>query len=428
MLIHVAVGAADSDTWYADADRRIAEHRMGELVVTFVDEDRNPIANAEVHVQQRRHAFGFGTALSARHLAKTEADDPYRQHMRELFNCVVIENGQKWPLWERSDWRGITEEAVDWAFRQGLGVRGHVMVWQTTQFGKPMPKDVWSQVLAAQDGQPADLDHVRRRIDQHIRTIGHHFRDRVVHWDVTNEITDHHKALEVLTPDEPAHRSSLIADWYRLAHEVDPEAKLFVNDYHILVGDKKNFKNRYEETIESLVQAGAPLHGIGMQCHYYHKNLTRTPQQIHDTLDRFGRFGLPIWISEFDTFGHGWGEGAERDQAQADFFRQHLYACFAHPAVEGHVMWGFWDGSHWAKQAPLFAKDWSPKPGYEVYRELVLGRWWTDETATTDEQGVLRLPVFKGQHSVSLTHQGKRYELPVTVLEDEAHHRLRIKD
>lgn len=420
-------GADANDDWRTEADQRIAEHRMGELVVTLVNQKNQPIANTQVHVRQQRHAFGFGTAISAGVLDESSDDEPYRQHIVELFNCVVLANGMKWPFWEAAERRLQTEEAVDWALSKGLDVRGHTMIWQTTQFGKPMPGDVWEEVLKAEAGEDADLDYVRKRIDDHIRSIGHHFAGRVIHWDVTNEITEHYKALSALTPDEPPRTSSEIADWYRLAHEADPNAKLFVNDYHILVGDKPKAKDGYESTIKSLLDAGAPLHGIGMQCHYYRQNLTRTPQQLLETLDRFGKYGLPIWITEFDAFGGGWGTGEARLQAQADFFRDHLYACFSHPAVQGYVIWGFWDGRHWASEAPLFKKDWSPKPSLDVYRELVLDKWWTDEVATTDENGVLRLRVFKGEHLLTFEYEGKEYEAPVSIYGAESVDRIRVK-
>jgi len=152
---------------------------------------------------------------------------------------------------------------------------------------------------------------------------------------VTNEITAHHHALKVLDPDHPPRTSPLIAEWYRAAHAADPQAQLFVNDYDVLVGGREGHRKGYESTIQSLLDAGAPLHGIGMQAHVHRAKVRPTPQGMRAVLDRFGRFGLPIWITEFDTFGGGWGDGEDRTAAETACFREVLISCFAHPAVEG---------------------------------------------------------------------------------------------
>ncbi len=429
--LHAAAEEAgfDRETWFAAAEARIAKHRQGELVLTLVDNDREPVAGTAVRIKQTRHAFPFGTAISGELILAAKPGDTYRERILENFNTVTIENAQKWPLWECPEWRARAEAAVDWARRHELLVRGHCMVWQTTQFGKPMPRHEWLEVLAAEAGEPADLARVERRIRDHIADIGGHYRGRVAHWDVTNEITEHHKALAVLTPGEDPLTSSKIAHWYRLAHRAAPDAELLVNDYGILSGKKEAQKAGYEATIRSLVEDGAPLHGIGMQCHNWTWWTRRNPEQITTTLDRFARFGLPIWITEFDTPGKGWGEErAEREPKQAEYLREHLTACFAHPAVGGYVMWGFWDGKHWSDDAPLFREDWSEKPAYAVWRELVFDRWWSDETVTTDDAGVLRVRLFKGKHRLTLEHAGREWSFTVVVRDSEVRTRIRLKE
>ena len=176
---------------------------------------------------------------------------------------------------------------------------------------------------------------------------------------------------------------------------------MYINDFGILVGDQKAHKDAYEQTIRYLLREGAPLQGIGMQAHVigiWHK---RTPAQLKETLDRFAQFGLPIQITEFDVSGKGWGETpAEVEAAQADYFRTFLTMSFGHPAVEGFTMWGFWDGKHWLKNAPLFNLDWTPKAGYAVYHDLVLNQWMTRTTGVTDADGIYRFRGFYGDYTV----------------------------
>lgn len=427
-ILPMSLTAVD-EAWYAAAEERIRSHRTGELTLTLLDEDRKPIADTEVRIEQTRHAFSFGTALSGKEILATAPGDPYRQQLLANFNAVVLENSLKWPLWERHNWRERAAAAMEWATDHHLLVRGHCMVWQTTQFGSPMPKDVWPEVLAAEKGEPADLAYVETRIREHIAAIGAHYRGRVAHWDVTNEITEHHKALAVLTPGEDSLTSSKIAHWYRLAHAADPDARLFVNDYGILTGKKDTQRDGYARTIRSLLEADAPLHGIGMQCHNWSWWARRDGNELTAILDRFGAFGLPIWITEFDTPGKGWGDTREeREPRQADYLREHLTACFAHPAVGGYLIWGFWDGRHWADDAPLFREDWSEKPAYDVWRELVFDRWWSDETTSTDAEGILRIRLFKGDHRVTLTHGEREWTFAISVREPAVAYRMRLKE
>jgi len=68
-------------------------------------------------------------------------------------------------------------------------------------------------------------------------------------------------------------------------------------------------------------------------------------------------------------------------------------------------MWGFWDGRHWCQNAPLFERDWTPKPALATYRDLVFDEWWSEAEAVTDAEGRITLRVFKGDHRVTI-HAG----------------------
>jgi hypothetical protein len=94
------------------------------------------------------------------------------------------------------------------------------------------------------------------------------------------------------------------------------------------------------------------------------------PVEILQQFDRYAEFGS-INITEFDA-------SVDDEQLQADMTRDYLTVCFSHPAVANFIMWGFWDGQHWRKNATIFRKDWSLKPSGNVYRDLVFKQWWTD--------------------------------------------------
>jgi GH35 family endo-1,4-beta-xylanase len=389
--------------WQAAAAERIDRVRKGDFVIRVVDQRGRPIADAMVTAAMTRHAFAFGTTINARHIEKIDDEqDPYLQHAAALFNHGSLENSLKWNSQETANGRARADRALAWMADQGWTIHGHVLVWATTKYGPPMPPDVANKLA----GEDADRGaYALRRSLDHIAETGRYYRGRIAGWDVVNEHFSEHVISEALHgKDEVALETSpeLVA-WFKTAREAAPDALLFINDFGILVADQTRHKDSYEKTIRYLIDQGAPIGGIGMQAHYIAAAQQRTPQQLMHTLDRFAALGLKIQITEFDMFGGGWGETPEQIEAtQAQYLRTFYTVCFSHPAVDGITMWGFWDGRHWRNSSPLFRKDWSAKPGLDVYRDLVFNQWWTHETGRTDASGTLQFRGFRGDYRLTV--------------------------
>ena len=199
------------------------------------------------------------------------------------------------------------------------------------------------------------------------------------------------------------------------AHDAAPDVRLFINEFHILVGDFDQHRETYEKIIRNLLERDAPLHGIGFQSHFHGGHLTPPIQTVRERLDHFAGFGLPLLVTEFDMFGKGWREG----QKQA-WMRDFLTMCYSHPAVEGFYLWGFWDGRHWTNDAPLFTADWTLKPEGQAWMDLVYGAWWTDESGTTDAEGRYAVRASLGEHAITVTGpDGKVGRADATVTRDD---------
>lgn len=255
---------------------------------------------------------------------------------------------------------------------------------------------------------------MRRRSIEHISSIGQHYRGQVIHWDVVNEQVSEHHLTALLHPDVPPSRAPILVDWFNAAKAADPGAKLYINDYNILAGNYKDHKSTYEDTIRFLIEQSAPLGGIGFQGHFSSGQAARTPKQTWDTLERMAQFGLPMAVTEFDMFGELWGETlAEEELAQAEFFEQFLVTVFSHPSTEAFLIWGFWDGAHWTNKGVFFRKDWTPKPAYEVWRQLVHGEWQSAATVKTSNEGRASARLFYGDYEVTLTHDGVEHTFTI---------------
>ncbi|MBI5083254.1 MAG: endo-1,4-beta-xylanase [Acidobacteria bacterium] len=376
-----AQGPGVGEPWRVEALQRIERLRKADVKVEVTDARGRPVKGAQVRLQMKRHAFGWGSAVAAQMLlADTPDSEKYRAFVLDNFNSVVFENDLKWPQWEQNRQRAL--EGIQWMRDHGITrIRGHNLVWPSWRW---LPKDL--------RGLEDDPGAMRRRVMDHIKDEISATRGLVPDWDVLNEPYTNHDVMDILGAGE-------MAAWFKQAREFDPAAKLFLNDFNIIEakGLDTEHQNHFFETLRFVRERGAPLDGVGIQGHFREPT---PPERMLKILDRFGSLGLPIHITEFDF-------DTKDEAAQAQFTRDLLMACFSHPKVDAFLMWGFWEGRHWRPNGAMVRRDWSPKPNYEVWRELVFGKWWTDEKGPTNADGVFHRRAFLGDYDIEVTHGGR---------------------
>lgn len=362
--------------WRREAQQRIERHRKGDFVLTLQDAQGRPVADREIEVRLVRHAFPFGTGVAADLLLAEGPDaDRYRETLRTYFNQTAIENHLKWPFWE--EWsRKDGVRALRWLNEQGYPVRAHTMVWPG--FAN-LPADI-----------PSLMDDpyvLRNRILGRIAEATASTYGMVDEWDVANEAFTNNDLFKVLPHDE-------IAEWFRLTKKGDPKPRLTLNDFPPLDGAATNnaHLNAFEETIRRLLELKAPIEAIGFQCHF--GSAVVPPERVLTGLDRFGKLGLPIVITEFDM-------DTSDDDLKARYMRDFMTAAFSHPSVAGITQWGFWEGKHWMPNAALWRTDWSLRPHGQVYVDLLSKEWTTRLTLRTDGQGRVRFRGFYGEYTVA---------------------------
>ncbi len=378
-------GSEPDAGWRAAAAERIERLRKGDLTVRVRDGSGRPVAGAEVTVQMKRHAFGFGSVINVptfqgkREGVSEENLAAYKHHILRLFDRAVFESATKWPQWEREETPAMVLDTLEWLHANGLDVRGHVLVWPSWRWLPERLKEL--------KNDPAAL---RREVREHIRDELTQLRGKFVDWDVINEPYSNHDLIDILG------RGAMV-EWFELAREFEPNAKLYLNDYSILAGNDDRHRDHFEETIRFLIEHDAPIDGIGMQAHFGSE--VTPPVEVLEILDRFARLGKEIQITEFDI-------DTIDQRLQADYTRDLLTAVFSHPSTTGFVMWGFWEGRHWKPNGAMYRRDWSAKPNAGAYEDLVLNRWWTNETVTTDAEGRCRVRGFLGDYDIEAKHGG----------------------
>jgi len=383
ILLSIAAGLTAAD----DLDSAILKNRTGVLVIRTTP-------GAKVSVEQLRHEFWFGATLpngvfSGR--GNPEDAARFKEVFPSLFNAAVVENALKWhqiePERGRIDFTTL-DNALAWADQLGIPVRGHCIYWG-------IPNRVMNWQKAVDDSQ------LRLALMQHGRMIGARYRGRFAEYDLNNEMIHGNYYEQRLG----AGITKEMAMWVK---EGDPEAKLFLNDYDILTGNRLA---DYVKHIHTLLDMGVPIAGIGVQGHLHGD--TFDAAALRKALDELAQFNLPIRVTEFNFPGQRskyytqpenrkLALTAEEERAKAEAIRQYYRICFAHPAVTGILMWGFWEGANWIPQSSLFKRDWTPTPAAEAYKDLVLRQWWTRWNGAAGADGLAVVRAFYGRHQVTV--------------------------
>ena len=378
-------GMAPDAPWRKAAEERIDRIRKGPLRVIVKSKAGQPVSGVKVNAKLVKHTFAFGTCVPSAILI-SDGNDEFKRIIPELFNIATLENDLKWvPL--SGDWGpdftlDRAKQGVKWLRNKGLMVRGHTLVWPGWRY---LPK-----FLHQYKNDPTRL---RIEVQNHLRDLAAAMGGSLEHWDVVNEPINNHDILDILGP-------GVMVDWFKEVRAVEPSSKLFINDYAILSGGggTTSHRDNYETIIKMLVDKGAPLDGIGMQSHF--DGLLTGPDDMLAILDRYARYGVPIWATEYDV-------KIDDEEVSGKFTRDFYTTLFSHPSVEGIVMWGFWDGLHQDNNTPMYRRDWSLKPSGEAIRELLLKTWCTDASGTTDTQGAFTARGFLGEYVIQVNKAGK---------------------
>jgi len=374
------VGAAD-----ADLDTAIARERMGTLRI-------HAAPGAQVSVEQLRHEFWFGATLPTGIFTGHNSPEDiarFQETFLANFNAGVIEGAFKWH--EMEPRRGqvsytIVDDMLQWADAHDIPIRGHCIFW-----GIPNRVQDWVKAL--------DPDGLRLALQQRGRAIGARYRGRFADYDLNNEMIHANYYEEKLGPSI----TKQMAQWVR---DGDPAARLCVNDYDIATGRRLD---DYVKHIRRLLDDGVPISCIGVQGHLHGDSFDAA--ELQRSLDTLAQFRLPIRITEYNfpgqrskyyTGDHRAVMPPEEEQAKAENLRQYFRICFAHPAVTGVLMWGFWEGANWIPQSSLYKRDWTPTPAAAAYRDLVFNQWWTRWRGTTGANGDVTVKAFYGRHRITV--------------------------
>ncbi|MEE1927422.1 endo-1,4-beta-xylanase [Streptomyces sp. TRM 70351] len=302
----------------------------------------------------------IGNALAG---SKLTNNARYREIAATEFNSVTAENAMKWGVLEPNrgsyNW-GEADQLVDFAEANGQQVRGHTLIWHSQNPG-------W---LDNGDFSAAEMRQLMRN---HIETTVGRYEGRIAVWDVVNEMFNDDGSFrrtiwyDALGPD-------YIAEALTLAHEADPTAKLYLNDYSVEAVNAKS--TAMYNLARDLKARGVPLHGIGLQSHLI---LGQVPSTMQANIQRFADLGLDVDITELDVRIQ-MPASADELRRQADDYRAVFDACLAVSRCQGVTVWGVGDNDSWVPDvfegygAPLmYDGNYQAKPAYDAVAEALGG-------------------------------------------------------
>ena len=378
---------------YPGINESIAKVRKGELTVKAKPGDK-------VMVEQMSHEFWFGCAVSNDlGTGKMPENDliKYKEYFLKNFNSAVTENAVKWGSMERQKGHvdySAPDGILKWTEENHIPIRGHNLFW-----GIPGMVQPWIKELNDND--------LRQTIQNRAETITRRYKGRFAEYDLNNEMVHGNYYEDRLGPEI----TKLMAQW---AHNGDPDAKLFLNDYDILTGVRLA---DYMAQIRRFLKQGVTVAGIGVQGHLHSETFDR--DKLRSALDSLAIFKLPIRVTEFNMPGQRSKYYKDRtlvltpdeEELKAKEIVDYYKICFAHPAVAGIIMWGFWEGSNWIPVSSLYKRDWSPTPAAEAYHNLIFSEWWTKESGTASKNGTFSTSAFYGKYKVTVNGVSKVVDL-----------------
>jgi len=307
--------------------------------------------------------FRIGASLGHENvLGASEAAALRRTLVGRHFNTATPENVMKWePIHPEPDVYTFekADAFVEFAGQHGLWPVGHTLVWE-----HQTPKWVF---------EGATRDTLLARMRDHIHTVAGRYRGRIKAWDVVNEAIENNGIIKEASPWHRIIGPDYIERAFRFAHEADPDAKLYYNDNNLHNPRKRDATVKL---VNDLKAAGAPIHGIGDQGHYF--GVTPDFAEVEKSIVAFANTGLRLSFSEVDisTLPAAWKFRDQdikhiieyRDElnpytkglppeietlqvkAYADLFR--LFAKYA-DAIDRVTFWGVTDAGSWLNNRPI---------------------------------------------------------------------------
>ncbi|CAF0762907.1 unnamed protein product [Adineta ricciae] len=269
-----------------------------------------------------------------------------------------------------ADWLlGATPNTTGWVQQNGMQLRGHTLVWA---YDMRIPRWLLDREASITPEKAKTL------LRNYIYTVVGRYRGKIQWWDVINELISNYNNTRPFYIANSFWYRKLGIDYvkyaYIFAHEADPDAKLYYNDFGIQQGGFK--ADRVFDLIDWLKSENVPIHGVGIQWHIKVSE-TVTPGDAHyQTAQRFIDRNLDLMVTELDIsipMVDSHPVDPNDIQRQGLAYRSILdYVLYFAPRTPALLTWGFTDRYSWIPAATNYTQgealpldaNYQPKPAY----------------------------------------------------------------
>jgi endo-1,4-beta-xylanase len=338
-------------------------------------------------------AAGVGLRFGSALIPQDIETPSYAAIAGSQFSVVTPGNGMKWQIVEPTqgvyDW-SQADELVNFAQANSQLIRGHTLIWHN-QLPDWLTTGVANGSISSTQLMALAQNHITVEVSR--------YRGKIWQWDVCNEFFTDSDPSEV----DPTNwwivnaGPDIIPNAFRWAHEADPGALLFYNDYNIGGEDGTNAKSdAVYAYVQQLLADGVPIHGVGNQGHL-DTQYGWNPALLRQDLERYASLGLVVAITEADvrTFVNNATDQVPTDNlalfAQPYEYSEMLKAALAVPQCISFTVWGFTDSDSWVPgtfagegYAAIYDVNQQPKAAYYALQsDLALAAYGAPQRVRT---------------------------------------------
>ena len=333
-----------------------------------------------------KDCFMVGAALNpVQFTGQDQAEDAI---IKTQFNAISPENVLKWevvhPRPSAYDF-SAADKYVKFGQQNHMFIIGHTLVWHSQ-----VPK--W--VFEDDKGNPVSRDVLLDRMREHISKVVGRYKGRISGWDVVNEALNEDGTLRQ-SPWMKIIGEDYIEKAFRFAHDADPNAELYYNDYSL---ENEAKRKGAIELIKKLKGQGIAITGVGTQGHFHMD--WPSVEEVDGAIIDFSKLGVKVMVTELDIdvlpeatqsqtadvslkvaadpklnpYPNGLPDAVQQALAKryADLFGTYAKHC---GVVTRVTLWGVTDNDSWKNNWPvrgrtnyplLFDRNAQPKPAFDA--------------------------------------------------------------
>jgi endo-1,4-beta-xylanase len=307
------------------------------------------------------------------------------------FDTATSENDMKWSLihpepnqynWEPAD------RFVEFAEKNNMFPIGHCLIWHAQ-----VPR--WT--FRDDSGNLVTREVLLARMKDHIMSVVGRYKGRIKGWDVVNEALRDDGTLrksrwvQIIGDDSEQKQYDFIAKAFEYAHQADPNAELYYNDYSL--DTEKEKCDGAVKIVKYLQSKDLRIDGVGVQMHCGFDYPDK--ESLEYCINALAATGVKVMVTELDIRTRPWGymgadirrvnrqstadSNAADDETQQKLAKKYaeLFSVFLKHKndISRVTFWGVYDATSWIGGSPLlFDNQCQPKAAFYAVVEAAQGK------------------------------------------------------